>query len=216
MGRIITIVVVVLLVVAGIWWWRTYHSGTIYDGTVTRRDAAMENGTTTLENGQNLGEAHPTPSRSDAPGTINGDPIRPAPSEVGTQTTPVTQDPYGKPGPYAASGPYAQTGPNTPAPPVGTYTQPQPQTNPANPYQPNRPQVSYSPTTPVYPAPQTDSQSPNSPNGLRFGGSGSFQWYRQGNLTFRVDTQNGASCIVYATMEEWRKPWVYRNGCHAS
>jgi hypothetical protein len=33
--------------------------------------------------------------------------------------------------------------------------------------------------------PTRDSESPNAPNGTRFAGSGSYQWYRQGNLTWR-------------------------------
>ena len=62
-------------------------------------------------------------------------------------------------------------------------------------------------------APAYDSQSPNSPNGMRYAGSGVYQWYRQGNLTWRVDTTTGRSCIVYATMEEWRKQIVLSHGC---
>jgi hypothetical protein len=65
-------------------------------------------------------------------------------------------------------------------------------------------------------APMTDSQSPNAPNGMRFGGSGNYQWYRQGNITWRVDTASGRSCIVYATMEEWQKQIVMEHGCGRS
>ena len=61
--------------------------------------------------------------------------------------------------------------------------------------------------------PTTDSVPPNPANGARFAGTGSFQWYRQGNLTWRVDTVSGRSCIDYATMEEWRKPIVSSHGC---
>jgi hypothetical protein len=61
--------------------------------------------------------------------------------------------------------------------------------------------------------PATDSVAPNPPNGLAFGGTGRFQWYRQGNLTWRVDTHDGAACVAFATMEEWRKPLVYGHGC---
>ena len=61
--------------------------------------------------------------------------------------------------------------------------------------------------------PMTDSVPPNPANGARFTGSGSYQWYRQGNLTWRVDTVSGRSCIDYATMEEWRKPIVSSHGC---
>ena len=62
-------------------------------------------------------------------------------------------------------------------------------------------------------APAYDTAAPNAANGMRFGGSGSYQWYRQGNLTWRVDTTTGHSCIVYATMEEWRKQIVMSHGC---
>ena len=61
--------------------------------------------------------------------------------------------------------------------------------------------------------PTSDSVPPNPTNGARFSGSGTYQWYRQGNLTWRVDTVSGHSCIDYATMEEWRKPIVSSHGC---
>lgn len=61
--------------------------------------------------------------------------------------------------------------------------------------------------------PTSDSVPPNPTNGARFSGSGTYQWYRQGNLTWRVDTVSGRSCIDYATMEEWRKPIVSSHGC---
>jgi hypothetical protein len=61
--------------------------------------------------------------------------------------------------------------------------------------------------------PTTDSQSPNAPNGMRYAGSGAYQWYRQGNLTWRVDTVTGGSCIAFATLDEWRKPIVSSHGC---
>ena len=58
-----------------------------------------------------------------------------------------------------------------------------------------------------------DTIAPNPPNGLAFAGTGAYQWYRQGDLTWRVDSKSGASCIDYATMEEWSKPIVYSHGC---
>ena len=200
MRGIITVVCIFILIVGGVWWWRSYHNGNLYDGSVQRRDAAMEAGATTMENGKDAGEeVGPTPSRSDAPGTINGDRVSNGSSdELNAQTPPVTQDPYGA-NPNGATGANAQVA--TPS---------------ANQGQSQAPQVSYSPGTPMYPAPATDSQTPNAPNGMHFSGSGTYQWYRQGNLTYRVDTQSGRSCIVYATMEEWRKPYVYNNGCRAS
>jgi hypothetical protein len=61
--------------------------------------------------------------------------------------------------------------------------------------------------------PVADTVAPNPPNGMAFTGSGKYQWYRQGNLTWRVDTQSGTSCIAFATDEEWRKPRVLSHGC---
>ncbi|AFL87668.1 hypothetical protein Terro_1359 [Terriglobus roseus DSM 18391] len=58
-----------------------------------------------------------------------------------------------------------------------------------------------------------DSIQPNPPNGVAFAGTGKFQVYRQGNLTWRVDTESGANCILFATMEEWKKPVVYHHAC---
>ncbi len=51
---------------------------------------------------------------------------------------------------------------------------------------------------------------------MAFSGSGKFQVYRQGNLTWRVDTESGHTCILFATMEEWQKPIVYQHGCSNS
>ncbi|MEZ2345613.1 hypothetical protein [Terriglobus sp. RCC_193] len=65
-------------------------------------------------------------------------------------------------------------------------------------------------------APATDSISANPTNGMAFTGSGKYQVYRQGNLTWRVDTETGRTCILFATMEEWRKPIVYQHGCNNS
>jgi len=62
--------------------------------------------------------------------------------------------------------------------------------------------------------PPADSITPNPPNGARFAGSGRFEVYRQGNLTYRIDTQTGTTCILFATHAEWRKPEVYRQGCN--
>lgn len=74
------------------------------------------------------------------------------------------------------------------------------------------PNTQLSQSTPGAP-PTTDTISPNPPNGMVFSGSGRFQVYRQGDLTWRIDTESGDSCILFATDEEWKKPKVYRNGC---
>ena len=61
--------------------------------------------------------------------------------------------------------------------------------------------------------PNSDTLPPNAQTGVRTTGSGPYQWYRQGNLTWRIDTATGRSCIIYATMQEWRKSIVISHGC---
>ena len=48
---------------------------------------------------------------------------------------------------------------------------------------------------------------------MRFSGSGKYLLYRQGDITYRLDTDTGFDCIIYATDEQWKKPRVYRDGC---
>src|SRR5215470_7474038 len=62
-------------------------------------------------------------------------------------------------------------------------------------------------------APANDTISPHPPNGMVFSGSGRYQVYRQGNITWRLDTETGRSCVLFATDEEWKKPRVYKAGC---
>lgn len=64
--------------------------------------------------------------------------------------------------------------------------------------------------------PASDTIPPNPPDGLAYAGTGRFEVYRQGNLTWRLDTESGRACVLFATNEEWRKPRVYRHGCGGS
>lgn len=61
--------------------------------------------------------------------------------------------------------------------------------------------------------PASDSIAANPPNGMTFGGSGHYQLYRQGDLTWRLNTDTGDTCVIFATNEEWRKAQVYKAGC---
>jgi hypothetical protein len=61
--------------------------------------------------------------------------------------------------------------------------------------------------------PSEDSIRRNPPNGLAFAGAGKFQLYRQGDITWRLDTQTGNTCILFATDAQWRRPRVYQSGC---
>jgi len=123
----------------------------------------------------------PTPSRSDAPGTINGEPA------AGTTSN---QPPPAQKAPIAQSDTPTVT--QVIAPAVASA------------------RSAISPTTAP---PTSDTIAPDPPNGLAFGGTGRFQWYRQGNITWRVNTSSGSTCIAFATMEEWQKPIVYSHGC---
>jgi hypothetical protein len=62
-------------------------------------------------------------------------------------------------------------------------------------------------------APANDTLGPNAPNGMRFNGTGKYLLYRQGDITYRLDTDTGFSCVLYATDEQWKKPRVFRDGC---
>jgi hypothetical protein len=66
-------------------------------------------------------------------------------------------------------------------------------------------------TTLVVPA--TDSIPANPTNGMVFAGTGRYQLYRQGSITWRLDTDSGHACIIFATDEQWRLQRVYNHGC---
>ena len=128
---------------------------------------------------------------------------------AGTINTEPVAD-YGKP--TSNSVETTQYGPGT----NNAITQPQPYNN--KPFAPAFPQQSYAQGRPdLYSGGgYNDSLPPNAPNGVGFSGTGAYQWYRQGDLTWRVDSKSGASCVDYATMEEWSKPIVYTHGCGRS
>ena len=104
--------------------------------------------------------------------------------------------------------------PATAPPPAGgdeiaTTATPQPPV-PASSARPTTPQAT---TAPAAAPPQSDSIPRNPPNGLAFTGSGKFQLYRQGDITWRLDTQTGDACILFATDMQWQHPRVYQAGC---
>jgi hypothetical protein len=61
--------------------------------------------------------------------------------------------------------------------------------------------------------PAADSILRNPPSGTVFAGKGKFQLYRQGDITWRLDTDSGAACILFATDAQWSRPQVYSHGC---
>jgi hypothetical protein len=54
----------------------------------------------------------------------------------------------------------------------------------------------------------------NPPNGVVVAGTGKFELYRQGDLTFRLNTESGDACVLFATQAQWGKSIVYNNGCN--
>jgi len=61
--------------------------------------------------------------------------------------------------------------------------------------------------------PAKESISRDPPNGMAYAGTGKYQVYRQGDITWRLDTDTGQACILFATDAEWRKRRVFQHGC---
>jgi hypothetical protein len=61
--------------------------------------------------------------------------------------------------------------------------------------------------------PASDSIRRNPPNRTIFAGTGKYQLYRQGDITWRMNTDTGEACILFATETQWRKTIVYDHGC---
>jgi hypothetical protein len=102
------------------------------------------------------------------------------------------------------------------ATPQNDVTQPDTATQPSQPQevasnageQPRGPE-----TVTTLPASRTISRNP--PSGIVAAGSGKFELYRQGDLTFRLNTETGDACVLFATQSEWSKNIVYDHGCNS-
>jgi hypothetical protein len=66
---------------------------------------------------------------------------------------------------------------------------------------------------PASDAPKSDSMPVQPPAGKAYAGSGHLELYRQGNITYQYNTDSGETCVMYASLREWRNPIVYRNAC---
>jgi hypothetical protein len=66
------------------------------------------------------------------------------------------------------------------------------------------------------PGPPGDTISRNPQNGMIFAGSGKYQLYRQGDITWRLDTDTGWACVLFATDAQWAKARVFEHGCATS
>lgn len=63
------------------------------------------------------------------------------------------------------------------------------------------------------PVPSTDTIPRNPPNGMIFAGTGKYQLYRQGDITWRLNTDTGWACILFATDAQWSRSRVFDQGC---
>jgi hypothetical protein len=63
--------------------------------------------------------------------------------------------------------------------------------------------------------PASDSLPRNPANGVVIPRPGRYQLYRQGDITWRLDTNTGDSCVLLATEAQWRKTLVYDHGCNS-
>lgn len=128
-----------------------------------------------------------------------GQPMQPGQGYGNNQVVPVVVPPGQKPG----NGSFALSNNSMSSNPMASMTNNAPDNQLGN------RQAAFAPVG----TPLMDSRSTNAPNDLRFAGGGAYQWYRQGNLTWRIDTATGRSCIIYATLEEWQKKIVASHGC---
>jgi cytoskeletal protein RodZ len=183
---IIALLVVLVIIVGYLVWTRT--RGNVFgDGAITEQNTSSSNEQASMNSGTTTdldgNAARPNTSRSDDPGTINTVPV----GSTGTQnSTPTMGTPMANNTPAPAPSPVSAPGGLTARAPV---------------------------LGPAAPPPTTDSIAPNPPNHVAFGGTGKYMWYRQGDLTWRVNSDTGASCIAFATMQQWARPVVYQNGC---
>jgi hypothetical protein len=64
--------------------------------------------------------------------------------------------------------------------------------------------------------PSLDSIPREAPNGALYAAAGKYQLYRQGDLTWRLNTDTGWACVIFATDTQWSKSRVWREGCRTS
>jgi uncharacterized iron-regulated membrane protein len=115
-----------------------------------------------------------------------------------------------------------QTQPGTPGATAGNPTAPAATPDQTSPPQevasappnaaPSVPMVPQGPG-PITEQPTANALSPHPPAGFVTPATQKFALYRQGDLTYRLNTQSGQACILLASEDLWRKPLVYQHGC---
>jgi len=101
---------------------------------------------------------------------------------------------------------------STPAPDAGPTPASDAGAEPATPSGLPEPQAQ----PPVVATPVADTLPRNPPNGMAYKGTGKFLLYRQGDITWRLDTDTGRACIIFATDTQWSHTRVWDSGCGAS
>jgi hypothetical protein len=66
---------------------------------------------------------------------------------------------------------------------------------------------------PITEQPTANALSPHPASGFVTPATQKFALYRQGDLTYRLNTQSGQACVLLATDALWQKPLVYQHGC---
>jgi hypothetical protein len=66
---------------------------------------------------------------------------------------------------------------------------------------------------PITEQPAANALSPHPASGFVTPAAQKFALYRQGDLTYRLNTQSGQACVLLATDALWQKPLVYQHGC---
>ena len=144
----------------------------------------------------------------------------------------VREQPGENPKPLPASPP-ASTAPATPAPAATPAPSPSVSTTSAPAPKPSAAAVATPVPAPPVPAtikpaapapsrqtnlkvPSPDSIPRDAPNGALYAAAGKYQLYRQGDLTWRLNTDTGWACVIFATDTQWSRPRVWREGCRSS
>ena len=229
MERIFRLLIVVVAVVGGIFWYvhwsqtRALNSGDVYV-----RDQSGDNTQPATPEPITPQPAAPEPTAS-APAPTP----KPHPGAAQAAAPQLTATPKPQPTPpQSAAAPKPQLQPTAPKP-AGTpkpqrvatpKLQPTPPQEIASNSPPEQPHTAPSHTAPSHigpaqrPAaiPASDTIRRNPPNGQLFAGSGRFQLYRQGDITWRLDTQTGHACILFASDAQWSNTRVFDRGCGAS
>jgi len=130
-------------------------------------------------------------------------PSTPAPTTAPATTTPAAP---------AASTTASTTSPSTPEPKPSAAAVATPAPTPAT----TKAAVPSTPRQATVKLPSPDSIPRDAPNGALYAAAGKYQLYRQGDLTWRLNTDTGWACVIFATDTQWSRPRVWREGCRTS